>query len=76
MAAVVLATAFAVSFAQPEQPPARTEPAEPPAAPPPAAPDEDEPDSPPAAASDEADDVFIPTEELQPDAAVTFPVDI
>ena len=30
----------------------------------------------PQAASDKAEDEFIPTEELNPDAAVTFPVDI
>jgi hypothetical protein len=52
----------------------------PPPAPPPAAePERDrEPATPPPAAErpDVDDDVFIPTEELQPDAAVTFPVDI
>jgi hypothetical protein len=33
---------------------------------------------PPAAAPerDDSEEVFIPTEELEPDAAVTFPVDI
>jgi hypothetical protein len=54
-------------------------PTPPPPAKPPAGPD-DEARSEPAPAADErpevADDEFIPTEELQPDAAVTFPVDI
>jgi hypothetical protein len=48
-------------------------------APPPAPPqaEEGEPEAPPAAERpDVADDEFIPTEELAPDAAVTFPVDI
>ena len=54
-------------------------PAPPPAAqPPPAAdkPDEKQAETPPAAERAEVDDEFIPTEELNPDAAVTFPVDI
>lgn len=81
--AVALAAWWAISFAQqppqPQpQPPAAQAPAPAeearPAAPPPAPADEDEPEAP--AADDEVDDVFIPTEELQPDAAVTFPVDI
>jgi hypothetical protein len=57
-------------------PPASTPPPTPPAStPPPAAPAEEE--EPAGAPSDEAaKEVFIPTEELQPDAAVTFPVDI
>lgn len=43
--------------------------------PPPAA--EPQAEAPPAAERPEAsDDEFIPTEELAPDAAVTFPVDI
>jgi len=76
IATVLLAASFAVSFAQQEDPPAppQTEPAPPPA-PPPAEPEQDEADTPPAPGED-VDDVFIPTEELQPDAAVTFPVDI
>ena len=78
--AVALAVWLAVSFAQeppaaPEPQPAPADEAPPPAAREPAPPGEqEEPDTP--AAGDEADDVFIPTEELQPDAAVTFPVDI
>ena len=58
----------------------------PPSAPPPARPpagapndDNDEKAEPPKAADERPeveDDEFIPTEELQPDAAVTFPVDI
>ena len=54
-------------------------PAPPPAAqPPPAAdkPAEKQAETPPAAERAEVDDEFIPTEELNPDAAVTFPVDI
>jgi len=60
-------------------PPARTPPAStPPAstpqpATPPAA--DAKPDT-PADASDATEEDFIPTEELQPDAAITFPVDI
>jgi hypothetical protein len=60
--------------------------APPPSTPPPARPpagapnsDNDEKAEPPKAADDRPeveDDEFIPTEELQPDAAVTFPVDI
>jgi hypothetical protein len=46
----------------------------------PAPPAEEREQAPPAADRDEAgnasEDEFIPTEELQPDAAVTFPVDI
>jgi hypothetical protein len=62
-----------VSAQQGAAPPAAPPPARPPAeAPPPAPPaEEDEGD-----AAEEPEDVFIPTEELQPDAAVTFPVDI
>jgi hypothetical protein len=84
--AIVLAAWLAASFAQQGGPPAGTPPASTPPAtrtppasrPPPAAP----PTAPPAeeaaapAAPEEDADVFIPTEELQPDAAVTFPVDI
>jgi hypothetical protein len=56
-------------------PPASTPPAgrPPPATPPPATSPADEAE--PASPEEDAD-VFIPTEELQPDAAVTFPVDI
>jgi hypothetical protein len=53
-------------------PPSPTPPASTPPRPAPA-----EEDEPAGAPSDEAaKEVFIPTEELQPDAAVTFPVDI
>jgi hypothetical protein len=68
--AAALAAWLATSFGQQQAPPAAPRPpaedteAE---APPPAA---------PPAEVEESDDVFIPTEELQPDAAVTFPVDI
>ena len=63
----VLATAASVG--QENAPP------RPPPAPPAEA--EAEPEAPPAAERpDAADDEFIPTEELAPDAAVTFPVDI
>jgi len=55
-------------------PPARTPPASTPKpATPPA--DDAKPDT-PADASDATEEDFIPTEELQPDAAITFPVDI
>jgi hypothetical protein len=64
-------------------PPARTPPASaPPASTPqpgaqPATPPaQDKEGEKPQAASDKAEDEFIPTEELNPDAAVTFPVDI
>jgi hypothetical protein len=88
-AAIALAAWLAGSVAQqqgappagtspPSTPPARTPPAgtPPPSAPQPAAsPDEEKDDAQkPADDADEQD--FIPTEELQPDAAVTFPVDI
>jgi len=47
-------------------------------APPPQAERDQNDEAPPAAAQrpEVDDDEFIPTEELQPDAAVTFPVDI
>ena len=60
-------------------PPARTPPAGTPpsgAQRPATPPDQEKEGDKPKAASDEAEDEFIPTEELQPDAAVTFPVDI
>jgi hypothetical protein len=60
-------------------PPARTPPASTPPAstPQPATPpaDDAKPDT-PADASDATEEDFIPTEELQPDAAITFPIDI
>jgi hypothetical protein len=45
---------------------------------PPAAEDADAEETAPATPreGEESDEVFIPTEELEPDAAVTFPVDI
>jgi hypothetical protein len=88
--ALVLAAWSAGSIAQqPGAPPAGTPPTStppsrttPPSAPQsstprPATPAEQpkEPEKPPAA-GDDAEDEFVPTEELQPDAAVTFPVDI
>ena len=84
--AAALASWLAIAFAQQGAPPAGTPPARSPAgtAPPAGTPPADKP--PPAGAPDQADtpkppekednDVFVPTEELQPDAAVTFPVDI
>jgi len=89
--AVVLAAWWAGSVAQqPAAPPAGTPPAStPPARPPPAgAPQSSTPrpatpaeqpkegEKPPTAASDDAEESVTTTEELQPDAAVTFPVDI
>jgi hypothetical protein len=63
----VLATAASVGQ---ENAPPRPAPAPPAEA-------EAEPETPPPAERpDVADDEFIPTEELAPDAAVTFPVDI
>jgi hypothetical protein len=58
-------------------PPVRTPPASTPqpSTPQPAAPPEQEKEGAGQAGAD-ADEEFIPTEELQPDAAVTFPVDI
>jgi hypothetical protein len=63
----LLAAWLVASFAQQQAPP-----------PPPADNAEaEESDAPPADDEErEVEDVFIPTEELQPDAAVTFPVDI
>src|SRR5262245_30047593 len=66
----------------PTTPPAGAPPARPPPAstpqpstPQPATPPEEEKKDPEQAAADAEED-FTPTEELQPDAAVTFPVDI
>src|SRR5687767_469196 len=88
--AALLAAWLAGSVAQQQgTPPAGTPPTSPPPAgtppastpqpgtPRPAAPQEQQKgDEKPPAAADDAEDEFIPTEELQPDAAVTFPVDI
>lgn len=75
--AIVLAAWLASSFAQQDPPsqatPPATRPAPPATPPPPASPEREESDSAPA---EGPEDVFVPTEELQPDAAVTFPVDI
>jgi len=67
----------------PSSPPAGTPPARPPPAstpqpstPQPAASPEQEKEDEPQSAADADEEEFIPTEELQPDAAVTFPVDI
>jgi len=59
-------------------PPARTPPASTPPAstPQPATPPADAKPDTPADASDAKEEDYIPTEELQPDAAITFPVDI
>jgi hypothetical protein len=85
--AALLAAWLAASVAQQQgtppagTPPPSTPPAQPPASTPqpstprPAAPPEQEGEK-PQAASDDAEEEFIPTEELQPDAAITFPVDI
>jgi hypothetical protein len=77
-AALVMAVWLAGSFAQQGapagDPPANRPPPAAPAPPSPApAPEPEQRDAPDAEAPD---DVFVPTEELQPDAAVTFPVDI
>jgi hypothetical protein len=90
--ALVLAAWWAGSVAQqPGTPPAGTPPpasTPPPRTPPASAPQSTTPrpatpaeqpkegEKPPAAAGADAEEEFIPTEELQPDAAVTFPVDI
>lgn len=88
--ALVLAAWWAGSAAQqPGAPPAGTPPAStPPARTPPASAPQSSTPRPatpaeqpkegekPPAAGDDAEDEFVPTEELQPDAAVTFPVDI
>ncbi|HEX7236674.1 MAG TPA: hypothetical protein VF405_06905 [Gammaproteobacteria bacterium] len=90
--ALALAAWLAGSVAQqgsPPPPPAGTPPAGTPPAgtPPPRTPpagtpqpetppaDDAKPET-PADASDATEEDFIPTEELQPDAAITFPVDI
>jgi hypothetical protein len=62
--AAAVAAWLAVSVGQQDAPPA-TERAEPEEAPPATTPEREE-----------SDEVFVPTEELEPDAAVTFPVDI
>ena len=87
--AAALAAWLASSGAQQGQPPAgSTPPRTPPAgAPPPSTPPASTPPaSPPAAETGKEseakppaeveNEVFVPTEELQPDAAITFPVDI
>jgi hypothetical protein len=78
--AIALGTWLAAPLAQQTPPPAdRPPPAAPPAnRPPPATPPAPAPaeESDADAESSEPEEVFIPTEELQPDAAVTFPVDI
>jgi hypothetical protein len=79
--AIALGSWLAVSVAQQQAPPAdRPPPAAPPAnRPPPAAPPAPAPAEEGAAETaptEEPEEVFVPTEELQPDAAVTFPVDI
>jgi len=83
--AVALAAWLAGSVAQQDPPPAGSPPPRTPPAstPPPSTPP---PSTPPAAQTEKEDaakppaevenEVFVPTEELQPDAAVTFPVDI
>jgi hypothetical protein len=68
--AVLIAASLAVSFAQ--QPPAAQDEGSTREAPP----REPEAETQRPAPADEPDDVFVPSEELQPDAAVTFPVDI
>jgi hypothetical protein len=79
--AIALGTWLAASLAQ-QGPPSsdRPPPAAPPATrPPPAAPPAPAPaegSESEAESAEEPEEVFIPTEELQPDAAVTFPVDI
>lgn len=83
--AVALAGWLAGSVAQQQgTPPAGTPPASSappsaagtPPAPRPAAPAEEEERAPNAPSDEAAEKVVTPTEELQPDAAVTFPVDI
>jgi hypothetical protein len=83
--AALLAAWLAGSVAQQQgTPPAGTPPAstpqpstpQPSTPRPPAPPEREQEDAAPPAAGDDAEDVFVPTEELQPDAAVTFPVDI
>jgi hypothetical protein len=81
--AVALAAWLAASFAQQAPPAAGTPPATTPPAstprpstPPPAAPPAAEKEEATAPSDEAAEEVFIPTEELQPDAAITFPVDI
>lgn len=81
---IALSTWLAASFAQPPPPADPSPPAEPaanrppPAAPPaaPRAPAPAEGEEAETRGAEEPEEVFVPTEELQPDAAVTFPVDI
>jgi len=80
--AVALAAWLAASFAQQAPPAAGTPPAttppasRPPPATPPAAPPAKDDEAATAPSDEAADRVVIPTEELQPDAAIVFPVDI
>jgi hypothetical protein len=64
--AAAVAAWLAVSLGQQPAPPPATEETEAPEA----------PQVPEPAEDDDSDDVFVPTEQLEPDAAVTFPVDI
>ena len=79
--AVLLTAWLGGIAAQQGQPPPSTPPpaapptGSPPTGAPPAAPPAEERAAPSAPAED-VEEVFIPTEELQPDAAITFPVDI
>jgi hypothetical protein len=68
----------AASLAQEGAAPAPPSPSPPPARPPAEADNDADAEAPPAADErpEVEDEEFIPTEELQPDAAVTFPVDI
>lgn len=75
-AALALAAWLVGSFAQQEAPPAPPPGDRPPSSTPAPPPEEQENPPPRTPREDEPDDIFVPTEELQPDAAVTFPVDI
>ena len=80
--AAALAVWLAGSFAQQAPPAAGTPPAgtppasRPPPATPPAAPPAKDDEAAKAPSDEAAEEEFIPTEELAPDAAITFPVDI
>ena len=74
--AVALAAWLAVSFAQQQPAPAQQTPPPPAASPPAPTPEDEEQDAPAEEPGEEVEEECIPTEELQPDAAVTFPVDI